>query len=128
MRGPLVVDTSVFIDHLRDHTPATELLAGALGAGRPLVSSDLCRLEILAGMRRREAKRTESLLSVVSWWPVDAPILDAAENLARRHGPAHRGIGAVDYVLAATVGVVGGELATMNVTHFPMFRGLRAPY
>lgn len=128
MSRPLVVDASVFIDHLRDHAPATELLATAIEVGRPIISSDLCRLEILAGMRRREMHRTESLLSLATWWPVDGPVLEGAEQFARRHGPAYRGIGAVDYVLAATVRITGAELATTNVKHFPMFRGLRAPY
>lgn len=128
MNDPLVVDTSVFIDHLREHAPATAFLSTAIGNDRPLVSSELCRLEVLAGMRRREIRRTELLVSLVAWWPVDGPVLNEAEQLARRHRPSNRGIGAVDYVVAATARITSGELATTNVKHFPMMRGLRAPY
>ncbi len=124
----LVVDTSVLVDHLRGVDGATEVLTDALGAGRVLTSSVLCRLEVQAGIRRGEERRTDRLLGTIEWWPVDDPVLDRATSLARRHGPANRGIGAVDYCLAATALVLSGDLATTNVKHFPMFAGLVAPY
>lgn len=128
MTGTLVVDTSVLVDHLRQFEPATQLLEDALRAQRPLVSSELCRLEIIAGMRAREKRATTQLLSLLEWWPVDQRVLETAQTLARRHGPANRGIGAVDYVLAATTKLLGGQLVTVNVKHFPMIPGLRVPY
>lgn len=128
MNPVLVVDTSVLVDHLRGVDDATEVLTDALGSGRLLASSVLCRLEVQAGIRRGEERRTDRLLGAIEWWPVDDPVLDMATALARRHGPANRGIGAVDYCLAATTLLLDGGLATTNVKHFPMFPRLLAPY
>jgi predicted nucleic acid-binding protein len=33
-----------------------------------------------------------------------------------------------DYLIAATADVIGAQPATLNVKHFPMFEGLRAPF
>jgi predicted nucleic acid-binding protein len=124
----LVADTSVLVDHLRGIDAATAVLTQALGSGRLLMSSVLCRLEVQAGIRRGEERRTNHLLEAIEWWPVDQPVLDRAASLARQHGPAARGIGAVDYCLAATTQLLDADLATTNVKHFPMFAGLVAPY
>ena len=128
MNAILLVDTSVLVDHLRGVEAATGVLAGALGSGRLLASSVLCRLEVQAGTRRGEERRTNRMLEAIEWWPVDEPVLDRAASLARRHGPTNRGIGAVDYCLAATAMLLDADLATTNVKHFPMFTGLSAPY
>jgi len=128
MNSVLVIDTSVLVDHLRGAGEATDVLTVALGSGRILISSVLCRLEIEAGIRRGEERRTRSLLETFDWWPVDEAVLERASSLARRHGASNRGIGAVDYCLAATTQLLDAELATTNVKHFPMFPRLKAPY
>lgn len=128
MNPVLVVDTSVLVDHLRGVEKATEVMTDAIGSGRLLVSSVLCRLEVVAGVRRGEERRTNRLLATIEWWPVDEVVIEEAESLARRHGAANRGIGAVDYCLAATTVVLAADLATTNVKHFPMFARLLAPY
>jgi predicted nucleic acid-binding protein len=51
-----------------------------------------------------------------------------AGQLARRYRKSHRGVGAVDYLIAATAIVIDADLLSTNVGHFPMFTGLRAPY
>lgn len=128
MNAVLVVDTSVLVDHLHGVEAATDALTGGLASGRLLTSSVLCRLEVQAGIRRGEDRRTNRMLEAIEWWPVDDPVLDRAAALARRHGPANRGVGAVDYCVAATTLLLGAELVTTNVKHFPMFDGLAAPY
>lgn len=128
MNPLLVVDTSVLVDHLRGVEAATGVLSDALGSDNVLASSVLCRLEVQAGIRSGEERRTNRLLEAIQWWPVDDSVLDRATILARRHGPANRGIGAVDYCLAATVLILDAELVTTNVKHFPMLTGLVPPY
>ncbi len=46
----------------------------------------------------------------------------------RRHRRRHVGIGVADLMIAATAQHSGLKLATTNVRHFPMFRGLKPPY
>lgn len=47
---------------------------------------------------------------------------------SRQYRPGHAGIDTADYLVAATTTVLGAELLTTNVKHYPMFKGLRAPY
>ena len=116
-------DSSVLIAHLRGERRATELLAGAV-ADRQAVCSVLSRVEIEGGMRSHERRDVRRLFSALRLEPVtDAIAMRAAEHL-RAYRPAHHGIDIVDYVIAATAEAAGAELLTLNVKHFPMFRGL----
>nr|WP_051425979.1 PIN domain-containing protein [Jiangella gansuensis] len=60
--------------------------------------------------------------------PVTEVIARQAGALMRRYRRSHSGIGLGDYVIAATAGVRGVPLATLNVRHFPMFDDLAAPF
>lgn len=126
--NPAVIDTTVLIDHLRGAEDATRLLADAREADRRIVGSVVTRLEVLSGMRAHERRATLGLLASLEWIPVTVELADAAAALARRHRPAHPGIKMADFVIAATVRALDAELWTRNVRHFPMLRGLAAPY
>lgn len=126
--APIVVDASVFIDHLRGSEEARDALTGARRFGREILGSVLTRTEILGGMRASEKARTHALLSVIGWVDVSADIADDAGALARQYRRSHQGIDIADYVIAATTMRCGAELWTRNVKHFPMFAGLREPY
>ena len=89
------------------------------GAGRP------------AGQRRsREADEnaTRDLLRLIAWVDVDETLAEAAGSLGRQFLPAHRGIEAVDLIVAALTMQLGATLETTNVKHFPMFDGLAPAY
>jgi predicted nucleic acid-binding protein len=122
-----VVDTSIIIDVLRGESAATDLLHHLLDAG-PLHSSEVVRLEVLAGMRPRETRATRALLGVFTWHPLDENIAEIAGELGRRWLPGNRGIDSADLAVAATAIALDGRLVTRNVKHFPMFEGLTAPY
>ena len=124
----IVVDTSVLIDHLRGDERATGCLSAAVEAGERLVASVLTRVEVLAGMRPDEAEATSRLLDALDWVDVDRALADEAGRLAQRFLRSHPGVDPVDYVIAATVRRVDGQLLTGNVRHFPMFPGLAPPY
>jgi predicted nucleic acid-binding protein len=49
----VLVDTSVFVDHLRGYPPATGALRELVRHGRPRVASVLTRTEILRGLPPR---------------------------------------------------------------------------
>ena len=119
-------DSSVLIAHLRGASQATELLAAVTSDER--LASVMARVELEGGMRSGERVQVASLFSVIRLLPVtDAIARRAAEHL-RRHRRSHSGIDLVDYLVAATAELHNAELATLNVRHFPMFKGLRPPW
>lgn len=123
----VLVDTSVLIDYLRGRREAGDLLEGERARGA-LHASEITRLEVLAGMRPAEERRTRSLLSTLRWHPVDAEVAERAGELGRTWLPSHRGIDGAHLAIAATAALRGARLLTLNVRHFPMVTGLRRPY
>lgn len=124
----LLLDTSVLIDHLRGDSAAREALAAAAVQGHRLASSVLVKVEVLAGMRSAEERRTRRLLDTLDWIEVDDDIAERAGLLANRYLPSHPGVDPVDHVIAATAELHDAVLWTRNVKHFPMFPELEPPY
>ena len=123
-----LLDTSVAIDHLRGAQPAVDLLRRLVDEEEPVISSEVVRFELLAGVRAKEIDALEQFFVAVTWVPVDESISRTAGELARQHRRAYVGIDDADYLIAATVQVLDADLLTMNVRHFPMFTGLRPAY
>lgn len=122
-----LVDTSVLIDHTRGISGAHDVLAQAAEFGE-LHSSEIVRTELLVLIKERELAAITPLIDAIVWHPVDRQVSELAGSLGRRWLPSHNGIDAADFVIAATATLLGAELLTKNVKHFPMFPGLRAPY
>ena len=91
-------------------------------------SSEICRVELLQGLRADEQHAADELSAAIEWVPVVEPVSVLAGELGRRWRPSHSGIDAADLVIAATAQLTSATLATLNVRHFPMFDGLRPPY
>ena len=125
----LVLDTSVLIDHLRGRpAAATEIIPSAISRGDELWSSYVVRAELLAGMRADEEPATRDLMRLVSWVEVDESISETAGALGRRYLRSHPGIEVADLIVAALVQELDAEIKTTNLKHFPMFKGIEAPY
>lgn len=124
----IVVDTSVLVDHLRGDVRARDALVAAAGRGERIVCSVVTRVEVLAGMRPREAGATRQLFDALEWAAVDVDIAEAAGEMANRYLRSHPGVDPVDFLIAATAMQYDATLWTRNVKHFPMFAGLTAPY
>ncbi|MGH9305576.1 MAG: type II toxin-antitoxin system VapC family toxin [Acidimicrobiales bacterium] len=122
-----LIDTSVLIDYLRGHMGAAKVLETRRQSG-VLHASEITRLEVLAGMRRIEESSTRLLFSSLIWHDIDVGVAESAGELGRRWLPGHSGIDSADLAVAATTMLIGAELLTLNVKHFPMFPGLRPPY
>lgn len=123
----VLVDTSVLIDYLRGRQEAADTLERVRTAG-PIDASEITRLEVLAGMRSSEEAHTWSLLSTLRWRPVDEEVATKAGELGRAWLSSHHAIDGADLAIAATAILLGAELLTVNVRHFPMFPGLTSPY
>jgi predicted nucleic acid-binding protein len=123
-----LLDTTVAIDHLRGDARATQLLERLTDGGEALLASELSRFELLAGMRPDELGATELFMGALTWVPIDEEIARLAGSMAAEYRRAYSGIDAIDYLIAATATVVGADLLTTNVRHFPMIPRLRAPY
>lgn len=121
----VVLDTSVLVDHLRGSAPATEYLAGL--DDRPSCS-EISRIEAIQGLRSSERRAADRLFALIAWVPVSETVARRAGELGRRWRRSHPGIGVADLAIAATAEALEGDVATRNLKHFPMFKGLRVPY
>lgn len=124
----IVADTSVLIDHLRGHEPATSLIADAVAAGERIAVATITRVELRAGERPAEGPAVEALLATLDSIALTSGIADVAGTLARAHAGSHPGIETADCVIAATAISTEATLWTRNVRHFPMFANLEPPY
>jgi predicted nucleic acid-binding protein len=123
-----LLDTSVAVDHLRGHEPATQLLDALLDAQVALVASELVRFELLAGARAADEPAVERFLEVIEWVAVTEPVTRQAASYARAYRGSHSGIDDADYLIAATATILDAPLLTTNLRHFPMLEGLTPPY
>lgn len=128
LAAPVLLDTSVLVDHLRGHPPAQVALYDLLTADGAVYVSVLSAAEVRRGLRPRQARAWGRLAEQLTWLPVDLGIAEAAGELAAAYRGSHSGIDLVDMILAATAQSLGAALWTRNVRHFPMFTGLQPPY
>lgn len=121
----IVLDTTVLIDVLRNVRPAIDYVSSLDSLP---VCSEVTRIELITGLRSAERGPAERLFAAIEWTPVDEDVARRAGELGRRFRSSHPGVGAADLAVAATAEQIGGEPATANVRHFPMFPGLERPY
>ena len=124
----ILVDSDVLIAHLRGVAAAREWLLSARRDTGPLATSVVSIAEVAGGMRSAERRDVTRLLASMHSFAISERIAWQAAELMRAHRHSHTGIGLGDYLIAATAQVEGLDLATLNVRHFPMFKGLAAPF
>ncbi len=122
-----VFDSTVLIAHLRGVEDATALLLDAVAMGSASCSV-LSRVELEGGMRSSERSAVRRMFSAIEPISVSEPIAVRAGEWLRQYRRSHGGIDLIDYVIAASAELGGSELLTLNVKHFPMFKGLRPAF
>lgn len=124
----ILVDSDVLIAHLRGLPAATDWLRASRQTSGPLATSAVSVAEVAGGMRSGERAEVWRLFDALRIEPVTELIARRAGEFMRAHRRSHTAIGLGDYLIAATADTGGLELATLNVKHFPMFKGLRPPF
>ena len=122
-----LVDSDVLITHLRGQQVARDWLIEQRRVER-LVVSAVTVAEVLGGMRSAERHEVRDLIASFDCQPVSEQVAQRAGELRRTYRRSHAAIGIADYLIAATAKEHRLQLATLNVRHFPMFDGLRAPF
>ena len=125
MNGPFLFDTDVLVDYLRGQPQAVALVKGC--ADR-IVLSAVVVAELYAGVRDdAELKQLDAFVALFPVVAVDADIAKAAGLYQRDYHKSHAP-GLADAILAATADAHKASLKTLNVRHYPMFKGLRPAY
>jgi predicted nucleic acid-binding protein len=124
----ILVDSDVLIAHLRGVEVARDWLIEARRRTGPLAVSVVSIAEVAGGMRSGERREVIRLLGSLQPVPVDPTVAWRAGEFRRNYRRSHAAIGTADYLIAASADVNGFALATLNVTHFPMFEGLERPF
>ena len=123
----ILVDSDVLIAHLRGMPEARDWLIAARRRA-VLAISVVSIAEIIGDMRSVERRRYGACSRPLRTEPVNELIARRAGELMRHYRRSHTGIGLGDYLIAATADTRGLSLATLNVRHFPMFKGIQPPF
>ena len=125
MSTPLLIDTNILIDYLRQKEEARGFLEGLKEP--PLISA-ITVAEVYAGVREgEERRRTEVFLGTFEVVPLTQELAQQG-GLFRRDYAAKHGTDLADGVIAATAREKKARLATLNDRHFPMLSKVLVPY
>lgn len=121
----MLLDTCVVIDLLRGRQPALSFVSGL--PATPSLSA-MTATELIAGVRNtRERRQIDRLLNVYAVLDIGLAEASLAGDYVRQYGPSHS-VDPIDALIAATATIHQRTLATLNLKHFPMFKGLKRPY
>jgi predicted nucleic acid-binding protein len=122
---PLLIDTDVLIDYLRDQADAVAYLNAA--AERLLLSA-VTVAELYAGVREgAERIALDDFIKDFEIVQVDKEIASIG-GLYRRDYIKSHGTGLADAIIAATAAIRQADLVTLNKKHFPMLSNVIVPY
>jgi len=114
-----LLDSDVLIWQLRDQQETVELLARLSRRGI-LACSVVSIVEIQAGVRHGEEKKTNALLDSLKAHDVTSTIANLAGEFIRDYRAKGITLDFVDSIIAATAVIHGLTLLTYNTKHYPM--------
>jgi predicted nucleic acid-binding protein len=122
----VLLDSSIVIDVLRGSTRALAFVEAQ--DSNPFVAP-MTLTEIHAGfLSQRDEKQGERVFGRLKLLRVDdLDLWRRAGQFMKHFGPSH-GLDDMDALIAATAEHHGLTLATINVKHFPMLKGLKRAY
>ena len=121
----LVVDTDVLIDYLRGEPKAIALISSHVDN---IILPAIVTAELYAGVRDKEDRhKLDQFLSLFQIVPMTAEVARVGGLLKRVYEKSHN-VGLADATITATAQIENADLKTLNTKHYPMFKGLKAPY
>ncbi len=125
MSAGVLLDTDIVIDFLRGNEQAVSYLQSRADT---IHFSAITVAEIYAGVKgKKERAAVERLFSVFPVVAVSCEIACEAGKLVQNFRASHS-VELPDAIIAATCSVLNVDLATLNVKHYPMIKGLNPPY
>ncbi len=122
----ILLDTDVMVDILRGYEPAREWLGSADEIGVP----ELVAMELVQGCQdTREQRRLEKALAGYElYWPNTEDCNRALAGFSAHH--LSDNVGLLDALIAETAMGAKAELATFNIKHYRVWKGLQThqPY
>lgn len=122
----ILLDTDVMVDVLRGYEPSKEWLEFTQEVGVP----GLVVMELLQGCQNAKEQRQleKSLSNYQLYWPSEEDCSRALASFSSHH--LSDNIGLLDALIAETTIGVDAELATFNVKHYRVLKGLKTiqPY
>jgi len=122
---PLLIDTDVLIDYLRDQADAVAYLDAAT---ERLLISAMTVAELYAGVREgAERVALDDFIKAFEIVPINKEIATKGGLYRRDYSKSH-GTGLADAIIAASAEIQRAELVTLNRRHFPMLSQVIVPY
>lgn len=113
-----LLDTTLVVDHVNGHEPATQLLARLYEDGAELFTCDVVVCEALSGGTDTQRAALSQLLAALDYVATDPDAARAAgtARLARRNAGGKLGLG--DALIAAVAAGLGATIVTRNRPDF----------
>lgn len=125
MPEPLLIDTDVIIDYLREQEDAVAYIESLTN---PLLTSVITVAELYSGVREGgERTKLETFILAFELVQVSEEIAVKGGLYRRDYSKSHT-VGLADALIAATAEICGATLVTLNIKHFPMLKSVKAPY
>lgn len=125
MPRPILIDTDVMVDFLRGQPDAQSLVEQCQDR---IILPSIVVAELYAGANGDgELTVLDDLVSLFRIVPLTTAIARDAGLHRRTYGKSN-GVGLADAVVAATTIAENADLKTLNVRHFPMFKGIAPAY
>jgi hypothetical protein len=124
MTKRLLLDTDVLVDFLRGYSKAVKYIKTH---SEEAVISAIAVAELYAGVRDTERRQLDDFIALFNVLPISQEIAKTGGLYKQQFFKSH-GIGLADAIIAATSVIHELELKTLNTRHYPMIKGLRAPY
>jgi predicted nucleic acid-binding protein len=124
MTRKLLLDTDIMVDFLRGLPKAVKYLKTH---SEEIIVSAITVAELYAGVRDDERRHLDDLISLFKVIAISQEIAETGGLIKQQYYKSH-GVGLADAIIAATSFHSDAELKTLNKKHYPMIKGLRAPY